>query len=243
MSENVDLNQSKIVNDFSNEGTSLVDNSIKNIDANVSIIFRKHKDILLEKIRQYNCILGCVAWLTDFEIIRAFSKVKRVCIIVQKEDFLRPDLNAGTNWRNDLRIAYNELPIFIRYDFSDLISGLSYCSGENAAIRCVGNYNRDKKPAFPRMHNKFLVFSNYIEGSQVREDDGTYIKPIINHQEVWTGSYNLTKNAENSLENVVLIKNSKIAEAYYSEFYQILALSEPLDWETDWSAPEFKIGS
>lgn len=245
MSENIDLNRSKIENDSGpgNSGKqSLFDYSIDNINANVSIIFRNHKQILLQKISQYNCVLGCIAWLTDFEIIKALSKVKYVCIIIQKEDFLRPDLNASKSWKNELRTAYNALPIFIRYNFRGLIASLSYCSGENDAIRCIGNYNRDKKPAFPRMHNKFLVFSNYIEGKQVDVDD-SYIAPIIDHQEVWTGSYNLTKNAEKSLENVILIKSSTIAEAYYHEFSQILALSEPLDWETDWSAPEFRIGS
>jgi len=242
MSKNVDLNRAKIVN---GEGPNrkLIDNSIRDINANVSIIFRGHKELLLQKISQYNYIVGCIAWLTDFEIIKAFSKVEHISIIVQKEDFLRSDLNAGNSWKNDLRKAYNGLSVFFRLDgYGGLLSELSYMldTGNNAAIRCIGNYNRDKKPAFPRMHNKFLVFSNYIEGKQIGDN---FIEPIINYQEVWTGSYNLTKNAENSLENVVLIKNNKIAEAYYNEFCQIFALSEPLDWETDWSEPEFKIGS
>ncbi len=101
-------------------------------------------------------------------------------------------------------------------------------------IRCVGNHNKDKNSAFRRMHNKFLVFGDYVE-----EKSGIELK--LN--EVWTGSYNFTTNAINSFENVVVIRSSEIAWAYYNEFCQMFALSEPLDWESDWCEPEFRIGT
>ena len=117
---------------------------------------------------------------------------------------------------------------------------LSVCYDDTIEpIRCVGNHNSKKVPAFPRMHNKFLVFSNFGE----KEDLAKGYSMVLDNCEVWTGSYNLTKNAINSLENAVLIKNNIIAKAYYDEFCQIFALSEPLDWESTWCAPEFRIGT
>lgn len=102
------------------------------------------------------------------------------------------------------------------------------------AVRCVGNLNREKSPAFPRMHNKFLVFCN-IEDREGCE--------IVEPYAVWSGSFNFTYNAANSLENAVLIRQPEIVKAYYREFGQIMALSEPLNWDSEWSAPEWRIGT
>jgi hypothetical protein len=51
-----------------------------------------------------------------------------------------------------------------------------------------------------------------------------------------------TENANRSLENAVLIEDCETS-AYYREWERILALSEPLDWESEWGAPEWRIGS
>lgn len=42
---------------------------------------------------------------------------------------------------------------------------------------------------------------------------------------------------------VAWLTSIPILEAYYKEFQQIYALSEPLDWETEWAAPELRIGT
>ena len=60
---------------------------------------------------------------------------------------------------------------------------------------------------------------------------------------VWTGSYNISQTATKSLENAVVIRDQVIAEAYFNEWSQIMALSEPLDWESEWVAPEWRIGT
>ena len=98
------------------------------------------------------------------------------------------------------------------------------------SIRCFGNHNKDKKPAFPRMHNKFLIFCKEKSG-------------IICPYAVWTGSFNLTMNAGNSLENGLYITKKEIVYKYYKEYAQICAISEKLDWESDWCEPQWRIGS
>ena len=82
------------------------------------------------------------------------------------------------------------------------------------------------------MHNKFLVFCTF-------EYEPFAYRPYA----VWTGSFNLTFNASMSLENVVVIQSPVLAGAYLNEWAQILALSEPLDWEQEWVAPTWRIGT
>ena len=49
---------------------------------------------------------------------------------------------------------------------------------------------------------------------------------------IWTGSYNLTNNANKSLDNGLFITDKKIINGYIEEFEQILFLSEKLNWES-----------
>ena len=129
---------------------------------------------------------------------------------------------------------YRSLGELMRYELPGVAGKLSLgASPECEAVRCVGNHNSDRSPAFPRMHNKFLVFCS------IDHDSRKIYRPYA----VWTGSFNLTSNAAVSLENAVIIHSSAIAEAYLNEWSQILALSEPLDWETEWIEPPWRIGT
>lgn len=223
-----DLNKLEAEND-GNFPDIFQDNSTVSTSTHVSVLFRNQKAVLLKKISEHKCIVGCVAWLTDFEILKALAAVDPVAIVVQKEDFLRPDLGAKNGWKNILRKHYDAIKNSSgRMEWPGLMSKLSFAFDPTMhGIRCVGNHNAQRVPAFPRMHNKFLVFC-----TEKKEP-----------KEVWTGSFNLTRNATASLENAVLISNPNIALAYYNEFCQIYALSEPLDWQSTWCAPEFRIGS
>jgi hypothetical protein len=65
----------------------------------------------------------------------------------------------------------------------------------------------------------------------------------IGWEAVWTGSFNPTQNATRSLENAVFIRDAEIAAAYGREFEQVVLMSEPLDWESPWVCPEWRIGT
>ena len=204
------------------------------VSGNVEVVFRDLEQRLIGEINSATAVVGCVAWLTSFPILEALRK-KYCQLVVQKEDFLRPDIGAGDAWKTSLRARYDALGVVYRYGLPGVIKHMSY-AGEPSieSVRCVGNYNRDKNPAFPRMHNKFLVFGdiNSVDG----ED---YVAP----KAVWTGSFNLTKNAGYSFENALIIRDPVIVNAYAQEYGQIAGLSEPLDWQSDWSSPEFRLGS
>lgn len=201
----------------------------------VTVYFRGLVRHLCEHIDQADLVLGCVAWLTHPMVLAALRRPS-AAIVVQKEDFLRPDFGTGQSWKAELRSKYDALHCDVgRFNFSNMVGRLDTCGDTSIEpVRCVGNYNREKAPAFPRMHNKFLVFARIIDRGTVDE-----IQPYA----VWTGSFNLTFNAANSLENALYLTDKNIVDAYYNEFGQIMALSERLDWESDWTQPDWRIGS
>jgi len=96
----------------------------------VLVHFRSLSQHLRGYISHADFIVGCVAWLTDFSILKAFSGVPEgVSIFVQKEDFLRPDCVQTHNWKRQLRALYDSVPPlrFCRYDLGPFMKGLSYC--------------------------------------------------------------------------------------------------------------------
>jgi len=247
----------------------LEDWSVSTPVSGVAVYFHHLEQHLIRAIHQADVVVGCVAWLTHPDIIAALSTVPRgVALVVQKEDFLRPDFGQHTSvsprWRETLRQQYAQLPwTFDRNTFPAPLGQCSYCSGpEVEPVRCVGNYNGDQDPAFPRMHHKFLVFCRVVathyyaitdEGDILGEltaDPYDIYSPLtwesdenIEPYAVWTGSFNLTKNATLSLENAVYITIPEIVDAYYKEWVQLEAFSEPLNWQHEWVAPEWRIGS
>jgi hypothetical protein len=242
-----DLNQLKVPVTV-RESTEQVDNST-NGRAFVNVYFKDLEEHLICNIQKYPIVIGCVAWLTNFRVLDTLATRDRVSLVVQKEDFLRPDLGEVSRWKEKLREKYNNLPTGVS-DFyaGDIDWGLSLdgCSGlpleEETryfdAIRCVGRYNSQKSSSFPRMHNKFVVFCNL----QTNDDDHfSYASLKIDPTAVWTGSFNFTQTSGRSLENAVLIEDSNIANAYYSEWKQIFKLSEDLDWSSEWVEPNLPL--
>jgi phosphatidylserine/phosphatidylglycerophosphate/cardiolipin synthase-like enzyme len=222
------LNYSLIESD-GGKGQRLLDYGCSD-EAQVEVVFRNLSARLIAEIDVADYVFGSIAWLTHEGILGAMAKKKGVSIVVQKEDFLRPD---GREPSAGLRAQYAALPGTLRYQFDGTIQRLAYHADPTLeAVRCVGNLNSTKSPSHPRAHNKFAV---YAKATAHKEAPWELTS-------VWTGSFNFTNNAARSLENAVLMRSEKIVRAFYDEFQQIVALSEPLDWETPWSAPQWSIG-
>jgi hypothetical protein len=208
------------------------------LNGKIEVYFGDLEKHLIRHINQADGIVGCVAWLTNFNILSALKNKDIVSIIVQKEDFLRPDLNSqhDSTWKHRLRKSYSQLRCNIeRHQMPRLLNSVSVGSyPEINPIRCMGNHNSRKNPAFPRMHHKFIVFCKVI----VRDED----KELIPYG-VWTGSFNFTENSSNSLENALFIEDTALATVFYDEYAHIFTLSESLDWQTEWIAPEYRIGT
>jgi hypothetical protein len=240
-----DLNQvwPRVTCTFDERTYEVTDNSAASPDGTVRAYFRNLEDRLIQHIREASMVVGCVAWLSHESILRSLADVRYgVALVVQKEDWLRPDLGADSTWKRKLRSLYGSLKVIDRaaIEWPGLIHNLNLlASPEIEPVRCVGNYNREKRPACPRMHNKFLVFCR-PEFYEARGECPTFDpKPYA----LWKGSFNLSHNAVRSLENALFITEPKIVEAYYREWEQIEAISESLNWEADWAEPEWRIGT
>lgn len=225
----------------------LQDPSMRQLDTDTEVVFRDLQPRLVAMIESYPVVVGCVAWLTSGAVLDALATRQAVSIIVQKEDFLRPDHDGDrAEWALRLRERYilvgsgREPPT--RYAMPDPLCRASVCSDPGIEpIRCVGNHNATGSPTHPRMHNKFLIFGR-MRGET--EWNGLHdVEGLFHPEAVWTGSFNPTETASNSFENAVIIRDERIAAAYALEYAQIAVLSEPLDWRTKWMAPEWRIGT
>lgn len=211
----------------------------KSVDGSVELYFRDIEDTIVRKIMSYPIVLGCVAWLTNEKILKALATRELVQIIVQKEDFLRPD---SDNWTSQkLNKLYNDLPkgLAIPTHFGNktntILDGVYKYHGDGEfldAIRWAGEFNVDQKTAFPRMHNKFLVFCDSLEELYSEEEDD--LIPTLKPLAVWTGSFNMTYNSTNSLENGLFLRDKNIVLAYYRQWAEIVGISDMLDWSTNY---------
>ena len=208
------------------------------VESVVSVHFEDIADVFCDLAHNHEVAVGAVAWLTNQNILKAFASLRRIAIIVQKEDFMRHDAGDGN-------LAYRKKKLYPLYDalkpfdFGDLVetypgqqelnphfnsavqNWLFDASGDfqhyGEAIKCIG-YINDGKRASPRMHHKFVVFGSLSEGLVIRPNC------------VVTGSFNLTENAELSRENILVIKDQKICSSFVSEWAQLWAMSESLNW-------------
>lgn len=91
----------------------------------------------------------------------------------------------------------------------------------------------------------FVLFCRYTEPQAVEEQNGTVWSGFgtVQPYAAWTGWFNFTLNAASSLENAVVLREPTLVNAYYREWAQVLAVSEPLDWTAEWVEPDWRIGS
>ena len=215
------------------------DSGAQGVDDDIAVHFSSIKNRLIDFIEEEEdcCILGCVAWLTDYEILEALVAQKTVSIIV----------NKSAEWKKPkskkLRGLYEELnasPLT-----SDMMDGLDFLMKDGSSsfpidgIRCVGHVTAPvKSQSIPLMHHKFLVRCKLqeqhpIDGGRTPE---RAIVPIA--QAVWTGSFNFSVNASTSLENAIEICRPSTANRFLDVWQRVYALSEPLNWIHEYSKPE-----
>ena len=183
-------------------------------DAQVKPVFRNIEEALIEEINKHTLIVGCVAWLTSEPILEALQG-KSVQFVLQQEDWLRPD---SPDWTmNKQRRLFNKLTGIENY-----IACVDSCRTSTIAPVYLCGKPKTKARHQPRMHHKFVLFGNEY-ASTITECNAR-----IKHSTfdlLWTGSYNITKNATRSLENGMFIKSNEIIDAYREEWRQVLLSS------------------
>lgn len=171
---------------------------------------------LLKYINESTYIIGCVAWLTNENIIDAIIKKEGCKLIVNKEEYLSSKLHHRNNrYCCNLRNKYDNIKDLceIKIDksnpiYNNLIEPLINTNKKGAILTCGIVNNKCK------LHHKFIIF---------------YDKSL-NPIGVWTGSYNLSVNSNYSLENVIFIKDEYVINEYLKEFIMISKKSEPYNW-------------
>lgn len=192
------------------------------------------EETIVKKINNADAVVGCVAWLTSGPILDALSNLKHgTSIIVQKEEFLRKDVSDTESWKSRLLERYSRLSSIPEYCYGNHERKDGWFDdaaniGVSLAARCVGFSTKEKK-AIPRMHHKFLVFIRSPE-------DCFYTSPYA----IWTGSFNMSKNATLSLENGIYIESEELARAYFNEWHNTLMISEELDWTSEEPDPSIQ---
>ena len=150
------------------------------VSGSVEVVFRNHiprlLDLLEEARKNKLVCFGAVAWLTEQRVLEAMAKLS-TSILIQKEDWLRPDLltpqdskDAGfAAWKRRLRRLYDAVGDTDRYQPDLCHHNMPLPLGNMClkevlritGIRCFGllNDRGRNKNRRPLMHNKFLVCS------------------------------------------------------------------------------------
>src|SRR5271165_4528894 len=115
----MNLNEIHIATD----GYSKPQDDHSTISGNVWVVFKDlaHELVKLIHRPEVEVVVGCVAWLTHPKILEALSE-QPASVMVQKEDFLRPDDDMN---KADLRIAYKKIRGLYRWDCQPLLSSMS----------------------------------------------------------------------------------------------------------------------
>jgi hypothetical protein len=228
-------------------GKPLKDHTLVSGSSGTCAYFRGLDKHLIKHIRAAPAVVGCVAWLAHEGILKALADCTAVSIVVQKEDYLRPDAMDGEDYLRKRQELYRELHgRFWRYDETIGYPYMMSVYRKDAsidAIRCVG-YSKPKAgnlAARPNMHNKFLVFCRY-DSEETMGYNGDPYEAVdgITPYGVWTGSFNFTNNGTKSFENAVYLVEPDIVKAYFMEWSQLVAISEPLDWAKPTVDPEWE---
>jgi len=201
----------------------------------MEVHFSGIEDVLAREIQNAGAVFGVVAWLTNERLLDELAAKEVASIIVQKEDFLRPESLDKHPTKERLRSKYGAVKGGWRFDkLPAPIHGMSCALDATIeGVRCAGVYDD-----YVRVHHKFAVFARHIRGGGDYDQCDAY-EPYA----VATGSYNWTNNANRSRENLVLIHNPDVAECYFKEWAQICAISESLDWEWEYIEPQWRIGT
>lgn len=232
------------------------DYSTVSVSGDVEVLFRDIQPRLIRdliELPKNHVVIGCVAWLTAFQILRALYH-KSLGIVVQKEEFLRPDKLLPTKeekieWSKILRGLYaestkpqfnvppTELPSFNFETRLDEIKGYQHAKAGD--FRCIGylSTERNERSTIPLMHHKFLVFVEIIKKPIIEKYQEPRFTTEFRPYKVWTGSFNMSENASNSLENVVIMTDPKIVQAYCQEWANLYFNSESLDWTNEYFYP------
>lgn len=196
----------------------------------IEAVFRDVRKRLLEFAKGFDAIVGCMAFLTDQDFIEQLSG-KMISLVTldlpEQQKLFINDVRIEECQKFELNTDVLLIPALYEDGFEGTIGHHPLEYGPGWQFEPLYYFAKDHMGAM--LHHKFLVFLR--KRLIVLDSDESYeVHPwdqrtiYLDTVAVWTGSYNLTKNASYSLENGVIIHSPKIAREYFREFFQVVRL-------------------
>lgn len=200
-----------------NEGL-LSGHACRSNNAEIEVHFRDLEDVLLLELSKADIVLGCVAWITSDVILEELSR-KTTCLIL---DHKVPKMPQHRKEAYGVLQFQDKTPIYEMlkngHGYSEYFC-YSTKEGHPLTHTMYGDWNfesglyRVDGGKFRYMHHKFLIM---IETQGICTCGKRLYKPTV-----WTGSFNLTKNAKTGLENATIIRDPAVCAAFLCEFLEI----------------------
>lgn len=188
------------------------------------VVLFSHHDIKAHLLRLLSCVecsyvIGTVAWLTDFNILDVLKQKQGICIVTQKETY-NTRASSNDRWKTMIREKYSAMPkfnwekLYVKEHKTMLqIAPIQFFQKicKEQSIRTAGDRVGKKNDGGILMHEKFILI----------------LDANMNFVGTWTGSFNFSKRASQSLENVMYTPDKRVSEVYFQEFLRNLLISEP----------------
>lgn len=168
---------------------------------------------LIHHLKSATYCVGCVAWITNKNIIEAMTQLNGCMLVVQNDTINTIHTKTYKNISHlCTNIPHARLNKLNNGKYHTLQQLLKVCSPSPSSPRCnktavrICGFSKNNITRQPLMHHKFVILFN----SKLRVKG------------VWTGSYNFTTNANQSFENSIFITDKNIIMKYLKEFIIVM---------------------
>lgn len=184
--------------------------TVTSYNATVTTFFGKHIHMnLCDLFFRYDAFVGCVAWLNDHGILQ-LMKGKSLGLVITKDAKQLNDPSLLKLYENTSK----HYPVSNNFHGGTRFDDLKESNETAGQVRCMGD--RTNVEDVVLMHNKFLVFGNFLDEK---------FTPKL----VWLGSRNLTNASKRHRECSVVISDETVALSFREEWANIYLNSEPLN--------------
>lgn len=201
---------------------------------------------LISHIQKAGFVFGVVYYLSSPTIIKNLATTN-TSLIVQKENWMKEDRYNYSSLKCDITPAHFEdhrayeeymadchfLPYMHNNGYTDPME----------PIRVMGRINKNITPL---VHSKFLIFAKIDEEVDHR---GGYCgcrgflkfcgKHVIQPYGLWHGSYNPTKNSNNSMNHATYTTNKYEINTFMNQYFKSYLASESLNNFTEEMRPQY----
>ncbi|MEZ9821165.1 phospholipase D-like domain-containing protein [Shewanella sp. 10N.286.45.A1] len=193
----------------------------------INVYFSDIEIPIVQLLEKHTIVVGCALNLRNEAIIKSLSQKKiKSCIVLDKIE-----IHKSKKFYEKLNSAFLPWDVFIDELPEPFYTiDLTPPHHKNTeSIRVFGvkatQYTTGQNPA---LHHKFLVFCD------INIDGEVAPKTVV------TGSFNFSKNATFSRENIVVIEDEYTAETFYDEWARCFLFSESIsNYNVSNITPEF----